>query len=122
MRYRRYGTVIASSIRDVTNEYLVGREMNKYELKKYRLKTLEAETLIQRIARNVAWYAIRLTLHQHLVDGHVGSTLLFVNIKDKEKVADHVRWMELEQGQALENGKEIDYSKAQPLLNVIFRG
>ncbi|WP_215263335.1 hypothetical protein [Escherichia coli] len=36
--------------------------MEKYELKKYRLKTLEAETLLQRIARNVAWYAIRLSL------------------------------------------------------------
>ncbi|HGH3389018.1 TPA: hypothetical protein ACJIKV_003682 [Citrobacter freundii] len=96
--------------------------MEKYALKKYLLKTLEAETLLQRIARNVAWHAIRLSLHRQLVDEHVGLTLLFVNIKDKEKAADHVRWLELEQGQALEYGKEIDYSKAQPLLNVIFRG
>ena len=98
--------------------------MEKYELKKYRLKTLEGETLLQRIARNVAWYAIRLSLHRHLVNGYPSSTLLFINIKDKEIAAEHFRWMELAQGQALdiEYGDEIDYSKAQPLRHVIFRG
>ncbi|EHW5648810.1 hypothetical protein K2814_000080 [Escherichia coli] len=98
--------------------------MEKYELKKYRLKTLEGEALLQRIARNVAWYAIRLSLHRHLVNGYPSSTLLFINIKDKEKAAEHIRWMELAQGQALdiEYDDEIDYSKAQPLRHVIFRG
>lgn len=65
-----------------------------------------------------------LSLHRHLVNGYPSSTLLFINIKDKEKAAEHIRWMELAQGQALdiEYGDEIDYSKAQPLRHVIFRG
>ncbi|MGK0735913.1 hypothetical protein ACSFCX_10240 [Yokenella regensburgei] len=92
--------------------------MKKNSPEKMVLATVEAETLIQRIARNVAWYALRIARPGYL-KAHSSAPLTFVSIADTDKAREWVHWLELQQSK---NGDKSQDDKPVPLHYVIFRG
>ncbi|CAD6036614.1 hypothetical protein [Escherichia coli] len=80
-----------------------------------QLKTVENETFIQRIARNVAWYAFRIARPSYVQD-YSSVPVTFICIKNRE----WVRALEMLQG--TEGGMPLNPEKAVPLYHVIFRG
>ncbi|MDH1321159.1 hypothetical protein N5C39_22570 [Enterobacter bugandensis] len=91
--------------------------MKKNSPEKIVLATVEAETLIQRIARNVAWYALRVARPEYL-KAFKSAHLTYVNIRDPEKVREFVRYVELQQSSEADPAKKVP----APLHHVIFRG
>lgn len=81
------------------------------------LKTVMAETLIQRIARNVAWYALRIARPEYL-KAHSAAYLTFVSITDIDKAREWVRCIELQQS----SDKRYGDNPPVPVHHVIFRG
>lgn len=82
------------------------------------LETVKAETFIQRIARNVAWYALRIARPEYFSEGFTGSMMHVVAIKNREKVATFMHYAELQQGCEERFGDRPPV----PLENYIFRG
>ncbi|ECC8734507.1 hypothetical protein O4O00_16430 [Citrobacter sedlakii] len=84
-----------------------------------QLKTVENETFIQRLARNVAWYAFRIARPSYVRD-YSAVPVTFVCIKNRDEAAEWVRTLEMQQG--TESDMPLDPEKTVPLHHVIFRG
>jgi hypothetical protein len=81
------------------------------------LETVKAETLIQRVARNVAWYALRIARPEYCNTYEV-TLFRFVNIKGRQRLATHLHCDELLQSRKEQFGD----TPPVPLHHVIFRG
>jgi len=84
---------------------------------KPQLVTIEHETLIQRIARNIAWYALRVARPDYL-KSFKSAHLTYVNVRDPEKVRAFVHYIELQQSDEAIGAAKVP----APLHHVIFRG
>ncbi len=91
--------------------------MKKNNPEKMVLATTEAETLIQRIARNVAWYALRIARPGYL-KAYPSVMFTYVNKTSPQEVSEYVHWMELQQSADKRPGD----NPPVPLHHVIFRG
>lgn len=80
---------------------------------KNQLQTVMAETMIQRIARNIAWHALRIA-RPHLFE-HKSHPISLVCLSDAHESREWVRVMET-------HDHDVGERPPVPLGHVIFRG
>lgn len=85
--------------------------------RKQKIDTIVSETMIQRIARNIAWYALRVARPGYL-GMFTSCPLTYVSITDPKKARDYVHALELMQSSDQQYGDKPPV----PLHHVIFRG
>ena len=97
----------------MSNTHMRSNIVNGKSTKKPQLKTTETETLIQRIARNVAWHALRIA-RPHLFK-HKSHPISLVCLSDACEARQWVHVMET-------HDPNVGERPPVPLGHVIFRG
>ncbi|MGQ3662095.1 hypothetical protein [Citrobacter braakii] len=98
------------------NEKRLNASYYNPSIRMHELETVKAETLIQRIARNIAWYALRVARPEYC-NAYAAVTFKFINIEGRQKLATHVHCDEL----TVSHKEHFGDTPPVPACNVIFR-
>lgn len=85
--------------------------------KRLKLVTLEHETLVQRIARNIAWYALRIARPSY-TNAYKSAIFYHLSTRDPRETEKLVQYHELLQADEIDGEEKIPV----PVHHVIFRG
>ncbi|MFZ4218697.1 hypothetical protein ACEV6Q_12665 [Enterobacter ludwigii] len=104
----------------MTSNLIEENSMKAVRKNKIQLKTIEAESVVQCIARNIAWYAFRIARRSYC-DAYQVVTVLAVTTLDKDKHREIVHRQEMIHG-AQGDSDNLDPENTVPLHHVLFRG